>query len=90
VDVGFGHRLQIDNVTVSQLGMDTFGEFDKHHHLESQQHITPDIISVPSVVVPDYGTTPPYSPLPCITPDIRIAADTMNNAVSSFVCIICR
>ncbi|MGI8832629.1 MAG: hypothetical protein ACR2IS_08335 [Nitrososphaeraceae archaeon] len=60
VEVGFGHRLHIDNSTASQLDAETFGDFHKRHHVKSQQHITPGIISVPSVIVPDYGTAPPY------------------------------
>jgi hypothetical protein len=60
VEVGFGHRLHLDNSTISQLDTETFGEFHMRHHVKSQQHITPGIISVPSVIVPDYGSTPPY------------------------------
>jgi hypothetical protein len=60
VEVGFGHRLHIDNSTVSQLDEETFGDFYRRHHVESQQHATPGIIPVPSVIIPDYGTTPPY------------------------------
>lgn len=54
VEVGFGHRLHIDNSTASQLDAETFGDFHKRHHVKSQ------LISVPSVIVPDYGTAPPY------------------------------
>lgn len=60
VEVGFGHRLHIDNSTLSQLDADTFGDLSERHHVKGQKHATPGIISAPSVIIPDYGTAPPY------------------------------
>lgn len=60
VEVGFGHRLHIDNSTLSQFETETLGSLYKRHHVDSREHITPGIISVPSRIIPDYGTSPPY------------------------------
>lgn len=59
-EVGFGHRLHIDNSTLSQFETETLGSLYKRHHVDSREHITPGIISVPSRIIPDYGTSPPY------------------------------
>lgn len=60
VEVGFGHRLHVDNSTLSQFETETLGSLYKRHHVDSNEHITPGIISVPSRIIPDYGTSPPY------------------------------
>jgi len=60
VEVGFGHRLHVDNSTLSQFETETLGSLYKRHHVDSKEHITPGIISVPSRIIPDYGTSPPY------------------------------
>jgi hypothetical protein len=60
VEVGFGHRLHIDNSTLSQFDTETLGDLYKRHHVDSKEHATPGIISVPSRITPDYGTSPPY------------------------------
>lgn len=60
VEVGFGHKLHIDNSTLSQFETETLGSLYKRHHIDSKEHITPGIISVPSRIIPDYGTSPPY------------------------------
>ena len=60
VDVGIGHRLHIDNSTLSQLDIDTLGDMYKRHHVDTNEHVTPGIISSPSRITPDYGTAPPY------------------------------
>jgi hypothetical protein len=60
VEVGFGHRLHIDNSTLSQFETEQLGELYTRHHVNSSEHITPGIISVPSRIIPDYGISPPY------------------------------
>jgi len=60
VEVGFGHRLHLDNSTLLQFETETLGSLYKRHHVDSKEHITPGIISVPSRIIPDYGTSPPY------------------------------
>jgi hypothetical protein len=60
VEVGFGHKLHIDNSTLSQFETETLGSLYKRHHIDSKEHITPGIISVPSRIIPDYGTSQPY------------------------------
>ena len=60
VEVGFGHRLHVHNSTLSQFETETLGSLYKRHHVDSNEHITPGIISVPSRIIPDYGTSPPY------------------------------
>ena len=49
VEIGISHRLHIDNSTYLQFDTKEFGEFG-----------TPGVLSVPSVIIPDYGTAPPY------------------------------
>lgn len=60
VEVGFGHRLHIDNSTLSQFEVEKLGDLYRRHHVNSSEHITPGIISVPSRIIPDYGVSPPY------------------------------
>ncbi|MFZ0343552.1 MAG: hypothetical protein WAL24_00195 [Nitrososphaeraceae archaeon] len=60
VEVGFGHRLHIDNSTLSQFETEQLGELYTRHHVNSSEHITPGIISVPSRFIPEYGIAPPY------------------------------
>ena len=60
VEVGFGHRLHVDNSTLSQFETGTVSSLYKRHHVDSNGHITPGIISVPSRIIPDYGSQPPY------------------------------
>jgi hypothetical protein len=40
--------------------IETLGDLYKRHHVDSKEHATPGIISVPSRITPDYGTSPPY------------------------------
>jgi len=58
VEVGFGHRLHIDNSTISQLETDErFADMYTAHHAQNpEQTATPSLISMPSVIIPDYGT----------------------------------
>lgn len=60
VEVGFGHRLHIDNSTLSQFEIEKLGDLYRRHHVNSSKHITPGVISVPSRIIPDYGVSPPY------------------------------
>jgi hypothetical protein len=63
VDVGFGHRIHIDNSTLSQLDTKTFGDLEERLHINEGAGGgigVSGIISVPSVIVPDYGNTVPY------------------------------
>ncbi len=48
VEVGFGHRLHIDNSTLSQFETEKLGELYTRQHVNSSEYITPGIISVPS------------------------------------------
>jgi hypothetical protein len=59
VDIGFAHRLPIDNQTLSQIDKNEFGELFVGYH-NSKQGGIPGAIIVPSVIEPDYGTEPPY------------------------------
>jgi hypothetical protein len=59
VDIGFAHRLSIDNETLSQIDKHEFGELFVGYH-NSKQGGIPGAIIVPSVIEPDYGTEPPY------------------------------
>ncbi|MGI0044521.1 MAG: hypothetical protein ACRD47_12510 [Nitrososphaeraceae archaeon] len=60
VEVGFGHRLHIVNSTISQFETEMLGDLYRRHYVNSSEHITPSIISVPSRIIPDYGVSPPY------------------------------
>lgn len=60
VEVGIGHRLHIDNSTLSQIDENKFGDLFSRHHVKTQEHATPGIISAPTVIVPNYGSSPPY------------------------------
>jgi hypothetical protein len=60
VEVGFSHRLHLDNSTLLQLGEDTLNDLLVGRHIKSPTHATPGIVSVPSIIVPDYGSSPLY------------------------------
>jgi len=60
VELGITHRLHIDNATYSQLDKDIFGELYWGYHNDTGERGTPGILSAASVIVPDYGTAPPY------------------------------
>ena len=60
VEVGISHRLHIDNSTFSELDTSTLGELYAGFHNGKAEQGTPGEVSVPSVIVPDYGTAPPY------------------------------
>jgi hypothetical protein len=60
VEVGISHRLHIDNNTFSQIDTDSFGKLYSGYHNGTGERGTPGVLSAPSVIVPDYGTAPPY------------------------------
>ena len=60
VEVGISHRLNIDNNTFSKLDTDRFGELYSGYHNDTGERGTPGVLSAPSVIVPNYGTAPPY------------------------------
>lgn len=60
VEVGFGHRLHLDNSTLSQFETEMLGDLYTRHYVNNSEHITPGIISVPSRIIPDYGVSPAY------------------------------
>jgi hypothetical protein len=74
VEVGFGHRLPVDNATLSRLeANETVADFFSSYHLQNQEQTdTPGLLSVPSVIVPDYGTQSPY-----FSASIPFAADSI-------------
>jgi hypothetical protein len=77
VEVGFGHRLHIDNSTLSQIDTEQLGDLYTQHHVNSSEHITPGIISVPSRIIPDYGVSPPYfsASLPFVGSSVFLRTD---------------
>jgi hypothetical protein len=60
VEVGFGHRLHLDNTTISQFDAEKIGTLYTRLHINSSEHITPGIISAPTRIMPNYGNSPPY------------------------------
>ena len=60
VEVGISHRLHIDNNNFSTPDTDRFGELYSGYHNDTGERGTPGVLSAPSVIVPDYGTAPPY------------------------------
>jgi hypothetical protein len=60
VEVGIGHRLHIDNSTLSQFETELLGDFHIRQYGNKSEHITPGLISFPSRIIPDYGISPPY------------------------------
>jgi hypothetical protein len=60
VEVGFGHRVHLNNSTISQLDPEKIGTLYTRLHINSSNHITPGIISAPTRIMPNYGNSPPY------------------------------
>jgi len=60
VEVGISHRLHIDNAAYLPFNTRVIGEFYAGFHNSTGERGTPDVISVPSVIIPNYGTAPPY------------------------------
>lgn len=60
VEVGFGHRVHLDNLTISQLDAEKIGTLYTRLHINNSDHMTPGIISAPTRIMPNYGNSPPY------------------------------
>jgi len=60
VDVGFGHRVPLDNSTISQIESEEISELFTVTHNDKGESGVPGIISAPSRITPDYGINPPY------------------------------
>lgn len=60
VDVGFGHRVLLDNSTISQFESEEIGELFTVTHNDKGELGVPGIVSAPSRITPDYGIHPPY------------------------------
>lgn len=60
VEIGLSHRLDVDNSTLSQLDPRILDNLLLGQQTNSTEKGLPGVIAVPSVIVPDYGTQPPY------------------------------
>ena len=60
VEVGFGHRVALNNYTDSQMESKEISELFTVKHNDKGELGVPDIISAPSRITPDYGVNPPY------------------------------
>ncbi len=59
LDVGFGHRLSLDNSSFSQIESEEINELFTVTHNNKGEAGVPGI-SAPSRITPDYGVYPPY------------------------------
>lgn len=68
VEVGFGHRVHLDNITISQLDAEKLGTLYTRLHMNNSYHITPGIISAPTRIMPNYDNSSPYysAPIPFV------------------------
>jgi hypothetical protein len=60
VEIGFSHRLHVDNSILSQLDAETLDDLLLGQQTNRTEKGLPGIIAVPYVIIPDYGTKPPY------------------------------
>ena len=60
VEVGFGHRVPLNNSNDSQMESKEISELLTVKHNDKGELEVPDIISAPSRITPDYGVNPPY------------------------------
>ncbi|MGN6560035.1 MAG: hypothetical protein ACTHJ2_05865 [Candidatus Nitrosocosmicus sp.] len=62
VEVGISYRLPVDNNTLSHIDTKTLGDlYLAYLHAGGKgESGTPGVLSTASVIVPDYGTHPPY------------------------------
>lgn len=60
VEIGFSHRLHVDNSTLSQLDAETLDDLLTVHQTNRGEKGLPGVIAVPSVIISDYGTALPY------------------------------
>jgi hypothetical protein len=57
VEIGFSHRLHVDNYTLSQLDAETLDDLLIGQQTNREEKGVPGVIAVPSVIIPDYGST---------------------------------
>ncbi len=59
VEIGFGHRLHVDNSTLSQI--ETIDDLPIFSH-NNRSYLASSVVAATSVIIPDYGTKdrPPY------------------------------
>jgi hypothetical protein len=60
VEIGLSHRLDVDNSTLSQLDPKILDNLLLGQQTNRTEKGLPGVISVPSIIIPDYGTQPPY------------------------------
>jgi hypothetical protein len=60
VEIGLSHRLDVDNSTLSQLDPRILDNLLLGKQTNRTEKGLPGVISVPSIIIPDYGTQPPY------------------------------
>ena len=60
VEIGFSHRLHVDNSTLSQLDAKELDDLLLGRQTNRTERGLPGVIAVPSVIIPDYGSMPPY------------------------------
>ena len=60
VEIGLSHRLDVDNSTLSQLDPRILDNLLLGQQTNRTERGLPGVIAVPSVIIPDYGTQPPY------------------------------
>jgi hypothetical protein len=60
VEIGLSHRLDVDNSTLSQLDPRILDNLLLGQQTNRTEKGLPGVIAVPSVIIPDYGTQPPY------------------------------
>jgi hypothetical protein len=59
-EIGFSHRLHVDNSTLSQLDAKKLDDLLIGHQTNRGEKDLPGVIAVPYVIIHDYGTAPPY------------------------------
>lgn len=60
MDVGFGHRVLLDNSTISQFESEEIEELFTVTHNNKGELGVLGIVSAPSRITPDYGIHPPF------------------------------
>jgi hypothetical protein len=60
VEIGLSHRLDVNNSTLSQLDPRILDNLLLGQQTNRTEKGLPGVIAVPSVIIPDYGTQPPY------------------------------
>ena len=60
LEIGFSHRLQIDNSHLSPLDAEKLDDLIIGHQTNRGEKGLPGVITVPSAIILDYGTAPPY------------------------------